>query len=378
MRQITRIFKGTNYTKNTSVITEEVGIQLTDPKLVTRNSKPVTDSNCYEFYVEGMHCAGCELFVEENLSKDPNIKKVRASLRDQKVLIEGNLDNVKNIEEKLTSYISSNGYSIVSKKISSHKTQWEQFILAVPIALFLITVFLILQKFGIVDLVNTKELTPSVTFFIGIAASLSTCMAVVGSLVLSISANYEKESRTKRVSSQVIFHLSRLVSFFLLGGLIGILGATISFNDKSRMVLDIVIALILFILGINLLEIFPIFKKFQPRMPRFISKKAFDVEKSNKIKENSFFLFPILLGALTFFLPCGFTQSIQATALQSGDFLKGATTMFIFALGTLPVLALLSFASVQFSKGMKSGVFFKIAGIVVLFFAMISLNGALI
>jgi len=45
-----------------------------------------------------------------------------------------------------------------------------------------------------------------------------------------------------------------------------------------------------------------------------------------------------VVGALTFLLPCGFTQSMQLLALQSGSMWQGMLIMTAFALGTLPVL----------------------------------------
>ena len=89
-------------------------------------------------------------------------------------------------------------------------------------------------------------------------------------------------------------------------------------------------------------------------------------------------LTPILLGMSTFFLPCGFTQSMQVYALTTGDVLSGAMTMLVFSLGTLPVLALISFASVKLSKNLQSGLFFKTAGFIIIFFAIFNLLAALV
>jgi len=47
--------------------------------------------------------------------------------------------------------------------------------------------------------------------------------------------------------------------------------------------------------------------------------------------------------------------------------------MFAFALGTLPVLSLLSFSSLGIHKKAHSGVFFKAAGLVVIFFGIFNL-----
>lgn len=68
----------------------------------------------------------------------------------------------------------------------------------------------------------------------------------------------------------------------------------------------------------------------------------------------------------TFFLPCGFTQSMQIVALSSGSFVSGMFIMLAFALGTLPMLALLSFGSASTIVIKYAPLFFKSAGVVVI------------
>jgi sulfite exporter TauE/SafE len=107
-------------------------------------------------------------------------------------------------------------------------------------------------------------------------------------------------------------------------------------------------------------------------MPKFIGKSVLKIEDSTGI------LAPMLLGIATFVLPCGFTQSMQIYSLTTGNFLSGAMTMAVFALGTLPVLALISLASVKLSKTLQSGLFFKTAGFIVLFFSIFNFTAALV
>lgn len=52
--------------------------------------------------------------------------------------------------------------------------------------------------------------------------------------------------------------------------------------------------------------------------------------------------------------------------------------MLAFALGTLPVLALLSFSSLGVQKRAQSGIFFKTAGLIVIFFAIFNLINTLV
>ena len=84
------------------------------------------------------------------------------------------------------------------------------------------------------------------------------------------------------------------------------------------------------------------------------------------------------MGIATFFLPCGFTQSMQLYTLTTGTFMRGGMTMLAFALGTLPVLALISFSSFSIKNSAKSGIFFKSAGLIVILFALFNLVNALV
>ena len=68
---------------------------------------------------------------------------------------------------------------------------------------------------------------------------------------------------------------------------------------------------------------------------------------------------------------------MQLYSLTTGSFLTGGLTMFFFALGTLPVLALISFSSFSIQNSKKSGIFFKSAGLIVILFALFNIINAL-
>ena len=323
------------------------------------------------FHVSGMHCASCVLLTENELSEVPGITRVKASLKNHHVEITGDFGE-KTAQDLLTllnPIMAEHGYSLTLER-QVHKTNWSEFSTALPVAGVFIIVFVALQKLGIVNLVDTSEMSYVTVFLIGIIASFSSCMAVVGGLVLSVSASFAKKGDTIR--PQIFFHIGRLVSFFILGGAIGALGSVFHLGNTGTLALGILIALVMLILGINLLDIFPWAKNLQPTLPHFLSKNLLNIKKINHA------LTPILTGTVTFFLPCGFTQSMQIYSLTTGNPLSGAMTMFVFALGTLPALAALSFASLGIQDKNKSNIFFKTAGIIVIFFALFNLMGTLI
>lgn len=334
------------------------------------------------FHVHGMHCNACVLMTESEIGDLPHISKVKSNLADHSIEVTGEFGDktVEQIAEELTVSLKSHGYTVSTEKHAPKKTNWSEFKIAVPIALGFAVLFVFLQKMGIVNLISTGTVTYGTAFVIGIVASLSTCMAVVGGLLLSMSATFAKEGDTSSLKlrsaslwkPQLMFHIGRIVSFFMLGGVIGAIGSAFTLNSTTTVILSILIGIVMLILGINLLDTFHWAKKLQPSMPKFIAKHAHGVSKFNHT------LTPVLVGIATFFLPCGFTQSMQLYTLTTGNFLTGGLTMLAFALGTLPLLALISFSSFSIKNSSKSGIFFKSAGLVVILFAIFNLINSLV
>jgi len=348
---------------------------MQNKKYITKNSNSTeidTLKEC-EFYIDGMSCSSCEITIENTLSKHKDISDVKATLDYKKVSfkLNNNSGNIEKLKEELNKLLKETGYTLNQNKIIKEKTNFKQLFLAFIISLLFVSAFYILQKLGIVNVLNADTITLPFIFLIGIVASLSTCMAVVGGLVLSLSSSYAKSNEKNKTKPLIKFHLSRIISFFILGGLIGLLGTAFTLTTTATLLINIILFVVMLILGINLLDIFDFTKRLQIRMPKVLTKKTLFKEESN-------FITPIMLGITTFFLPCGFTQSMQFYALTTGSFITGALTMFVFSLGTLPVLSLISLASIKLSKGLQSKLFFKTAGFIILFFAIFNLLGALV
>jgi hypothetical protein len=86
---------------------------------------------------------------------------------------------------------------------------------------------------------------------------------------------------------------------------------------------------------------------------------------------------PFVFGALTFFMPCGFTQALQLYVLSKGSFLTGMLTMGVFALGTLPALLSLS-AILSFAKGKFQQYFMKFAAVVVVLIGIFNISNGVV
>lgn len=344
----------------------------------------------HTFHVKGMHCTACTLLTESELMDVAGVSSAKSSLTTHTVEVCGDFGDrsKEDICRELSQKLEKHGYSLSTEKIQLEKN-WSEFSIAIPIAIGFAVLFVLLQKLGIVNLINTSNVSYGTAFMIGVIASLSTCMAVVGGLVLSMSATFAREG--DKVRPQILFHTGRIVSFFILGGVIGALGSAFTLGATGTFVLGLLVGLVMLILGINLLDVFPWAKRFQPSMPKFLGKHAYHTStsrflsrsapnetKSLGVSELNHWFTPLLVGVATFFLPCGFTQAMQLYSLTTGSFLGGAMTMFSFALGTLPVLALIGFSSFSIKNSSKAGIFFKSAGLIVILFALFNIINSLV
>jgi uncharacterized protein len=220
----------------------------------------------------------------------------------------------------LTSKIQSNGYVVSVEKTAKVKQNGDVIWSALPIGLGFLILFFLLQKSGILNIVIGGQVTPTTSFIIGLIASVSSCLAIVGGLVLSLSAKISQDN-VSDTKTFVLFHAGRLAGFAILGGALGAIGSAIGINFTFTAILGLLASVVMLLLGLNLVGVFA---KNKIALPSGI----FNFFKG--IEHKTFA--PLVLGFTTFFLPCGFTQSMQVLALSSVSFMSGLLIMFTFAL----------------------------------------------
>ncbi|MDO8618269.1 MAG: sulfite exporter TauE/SafE family protein [Candidatus Uhrbacteria bacterium] len=201
-------------------------------------------------------------------------------------------------------------------------------------------------------------------FMLGLVAASSSCIAVCGGLLLSSAAKfnerYRSATRLGHLRPVTLFIVGRLISYGILGGLIGLLGKALSLTPLVTGLITIFAALYMFVMGLEMLQLAPRWlKRCTPRIPNRVAHRIIDAEG----KEHP--IMPVALGAATFFLPCGFTQALQLYALTTGNFLTSASLLFAFALGTAPALFALGWASSSL-KGKLGNFFFQFSGALVI------------
>ncbi|MDO8565596.1 MAG: sulfite exporter TauE/SafE family protein [Candidatus Moranbacteria bacterium] len=317
--------------------------------------------------IAGMHCRSCELVTEDELLSVPGVKKVKTHFRSgvAEVFYEETRPDVKALERA----IRNAGYEVGKGErpwVTHDVAAWVEMLFALGIVFVL---YVIAKSFGLFDIsLGSSAKLSSLPFvlLLGLVAGLSTCMAMVGGLVLAVMARYSEMHPTAGVRQKFIpnvyFNAGRVLGFAFFGGLLGLFGSTFQLSALSVGTLTLIIGGVMLLVGFQLLELFPRLSAWKLTLPKSIAK-LFGVQAHAK-KEYSHSR-AMLLGALTFFLPCGFTQLTQLFVVTTANPFVGALTMGVFALGTAP--GLLGIGGVAAAaQGTFKRFFFKTAGVIVI------------
>jgi sulfite exporter TauE/SafE/copper chaperone CopZ len=331
------------------------------------------NQKCKTLYIQGMHCVSCETIISDELKEIDGVIVHEVSSKKQTAILSSDKDiDVKQVEAKLEKlgYKASFESRPESVKQKANAEQWF-WSFAVVGGLYLAYKLFSFMNLGFAAL-DMSNVTFGVAFFIGVVASMSTCLAVVGAVVVSFAAKFESKGTfyDANVKPHVLFHAGRMLTFFVLGAFLGYVGSWFSLSGSFMGWFTIVIAMILGWLGLQILGFAPSLTSVGIHMPKGVMKYW------NRVKESDHPLSPMLLGGITFFLPCGFTQSMQLFAVASGSALIGGLTLLFFALGTAPILLGIGIATTRF-KNLKSVVFTNVIGIVVMVFAFYTLSSGL-
>ncbi len=324
--------------------------------------------------ISGMTCGSCELLLERKLLAIPGVVAVTINHRKGIAHMTVDAENIPS-DERIAEVVSKAGYSVCDassptvSSVSPEKRKWMEIGGSL---LVIFAVYKFLQAFDLVALAPSTSgaLSFGGIFIIGLVAGTSSCLAVTGGLLLALAAKHNERKNAETPWEKFLpllhFNIGRLASYFILGGFVGMIGQSITLSIKMSGYMSIVVAIVMLWLALTILQIVPK-GSFPVRPPKKLSRWVAGLSESNHP------LAPFTLGAMTFFLPCGFTQSLQLVALASGSFLTGALTMFIFALGTLPSLIGLSAIS-STARGAASRLFLRFSGALVLVLAFFNLN----
>ncbi len=325
--------------------------------------------------IDGMHCGNCEVLIERRFKKVHGVRKVtaRQSAGTAEVVYYGDLDI-----HALEAAVKEDGYTVSLQpqdQAPVGRNSTRHYLEIVTAFMIVVTIFLLLKSMNLLpdNLAIPDTISFGFAFAIGAVASISTCIAVTGGLLVAVAAKYNssngKLTGVQRFKPHLYFNAGRIISYTLLGGAIGALGSTFTLSLETNALLILAASFVMIMLGMQMLSLLPKRASFI-RMPKFLAHKIHDLSERNT-KGGAF-----ILGGLTFFLPCGFTQALQLYVLAKGSFATGALVMLAFSLGTLPALLSLSALS-SFVTGAFQKHFLKLAGATVVLLGLFSIQNGL-
>ena len=292
-----------------------------------------------------MTCTSCEARVERAVIKLDGVKNAKASFSDQALNIEYDTDLCN--PEKIKAAIKVAGYGTESS--NNYKIA----------GIFIIVAAIILignSSSGIDMTSRLNGATYFVLFIVGVLTSIH-CVGMCGGIMLSQSINKESKSKFDAMKPAILYNAGRVVSYTILGGIVGSLGSVFSLSLSVKAGLQIFAGLFMIIMGLNMSG-YSLFRKFNIKLPW----SACSIKKKPRT--------PFLVGVLNGLMPCGPLQTMQLYALGTGSAYKGALAMLIFSLGTVPLMLTFGALSGLISKGYTKTLL-KFSGILVVVLGVI-------
>lgn len=306
--------------------------------------------------IKGMHCPSCEVLMEDKFREEGNIKEVKADFRSQKVEVSytGKIN-----KDAINSKIKGYGYQIVDDRSLMMDDGKEPLVKRLTdvgvIAIILFILYAIAQEAKLIPDVNLGgSLNYLSVFILGLVASTSTCMATSGALYLATVG----KQNSKGLVPAIAFNLGRIISYGFFGFLAGMVGSVLITNFKVGTFLTLFVSLFMLLLGLDMAKIISL----GAILPTGLTKNIFEKLEHRFIENPKKTAF--LLGAITYLLPCGFTQTVQVYALGLANPVQSSLTMMVFVLGTVPALLLIGYFS-SFTQSKYYPYFMKVVGVLV-------------
>ena len=195
----------------------------------------------------------------------------------------------------------------------------------------------------------------AIIFFTGILTSLH-CIGMCSGFVVSYASNTSKDE----IVPHLCYNGSRILSYTILGTLLGFIGSVFSFNNMIRGYLAVFAGVFMIVFGLSM---------FFPWLRRFMTLPGLNLhEKAGKKG-------PMIIGLLNGLMPCGPLQAMLIYAAGTGSALEGGLVMLVFGLGTAPLMLVLgSLTSIVASSRLLINKIVKFSGVLVLVLGVIMLS----
>jgi uncharacterized protein len=173
-------------------------------------------------------------------------------------------------------------------------------------------------------------------FAIGLAGSFH-CIGMCGPIALALPVNHG--SKFSLITGRILYNLGRAFTYSFIGLFAGLVGQSLSLAGAQQAISIISGLLILIIVLIPS----GISQKLLLLKPAYgftsLLKRKFSSLLTKKSLLSLFYI-----GIINGFLPCGLVYLALAGAVAMAGIAEGAAYMFLFGIGTLPVMLVVSLA----------------------------------
>jgi hypothetical protein len=171
------------------------------------------------------------------------------------------------------------------------------------------------------------------------------CIGMCGPIAMAVPVN--RSSNLKILSGTLQYNGGRIITYTILGAIVGSIGLTI--NTMG------VLQWLSIIAGIGL--ILYAWRKyfsnlFSGKLPTFGIQSFLNKGLGKVIKSNSPFKL-VLLGGLNGLLPCGMVFAALLNAILTGEILGSALAMAAFGIGTLPAMMAVTFMANKINSNVR-------------------------
>lgn len=171
-------------------------------------------------------------------------------------------------------------------------------------------------------------------FIIGLASNFH-CIGMCGPIAMAIPVN--RTNNWTIASGAFQYNLGRIITYSILGALIGTIGITINtFGILQWLSIIAGVGLILFAWRKHFQRL------FSAKIPTLGIQPFLNKRLGKVIKSKSPFKL-VLLGTLNGLLPCGMVFVALGNAILTGDIVLSALAMLAFGIGTLPAMIAVTF-----------------------------------
>ncbi len=213
----------------------------------------------------------------------------------------------------------------------------------------------------------SRDMSYGLLILIGFLTSFH-CVGMCGPLILGYTAK-SATSGYKSYSTHLLYGVGKTLSYTLIGALFGAFGSVVAFTPYTQGAVGVAAGIFLILFGLHMLEVFPALSHFQIKTPAFVMRF---VGKEYRKHSN-----PFVIGLLNgLMIICGPLQAMYVMAAGTGSWSGGATILFFFGVGTLPLLLGFGFLTSLLSANLTPKIL-KASGVIVMALGAIMLNRGL-